>query len=354
MHGIDVSHYDGTIDWAKVKASGIDFAFMKATEGTTFVDPDLAANWKGAGDAGVIRGAYHFLRPADDAVAQADFFVATAGVPGKGDLPLALDLETTDNMPNATVASVTAAFLARVQEQTGRAPVVYTSARFWGTFAGPSTGYDQYALWDAQWTTACPSLPPAWVNWTFWQNAATGTVPGISGTMNVDLDQFNGSLAALQGWVDGSDADGGSDGGAVDGGAGSDGGGADGGATIDAHHGGCSFAARRARRRRPRRRRRARGRAGAGGLGYGSSRAAQVAHSHSFGALASLPTPKAAFSPLPTTRAHTAQTTSRLSSTSCHASTSPSGSIGRLRQRAAGRAPWPTRRCAWRRAAPSG
>src|ERR1700743_1690699 len=95
VQGIDVSHYDGTIDWAMVKASGIDFAFMKATEGTTFVDPEFAANWKAAGDAGVIRVVYHFFHPMDDPAAQADFFVATAGVPGKGDLPLALDLETT-------------------------------------------------------------------------------------------------------------------------------------------------------------------------------------------------------------------------------------------------------------------
>ena len=107
-----------------------------------------------------------------------------------------------------------AQFLARVQEKTGRAPVVYTSARFWTEIAGPATGYDGYALWDAHWTTACPNIPPAWMSWTFWQNAATGTIPGISGSANVDLDEFNGSLAALQAWVDGDTADGGSDGGA--------------------------------------------------------------------------------------------------------------------------------------------
>jgi lysozyme len=200
----------------------------------------LADNWKGAGAAGVIRGAYHFLRPEDDAVAQADFFVATAGVPQKGDLPLALDLEVSDNLTGAAVAMNAAQFLARVQEKTGRAPVVYTSARFWTEIAGPATGYDGYALWDAHWTTACPNIPPAWMSWTFWQNAATGTIPGISGSANVDLDEFNGSLAALQAWVDGDTADGGSDG--VDGGA-SD----DAGATNAAHHGGCSLAGAGAR-----------------------------------------------------------------------------------------------------------
>ena len=97
VKGVDVSHYDGTIDWAAANKAGIAFAFMKSTEGTGFVDPQFAANWKGAGDAGVIRGAYHFFRPATDATAQADFFVQTTGVPGKGDPPPTIDLEATDN-----------------------------------------------------------------------------------------------------------------------------------------------------------------------------------------------------------------------------------------------------------------
>jgi hypothetical protein len=121
-------------------------------------------------------------------------------------------------------------------------PVFYTSERFWTSFSGPATGFDQYALWDAQWTTACPNMPSAWPGWTFWQYSATGTVPGVSGMANVDLDQFNGSLAALQGWVDGTSlGDGGVDGGS-DGGAPLDAGSVDAGAT-NPHHRGCSFAA---------------------------------------------------------------------------------------------------------------
>ncbi|HEX9101628.1 MAG TPA: GH25 family lysozyme [Polyangia bacterium] len=235
VKGMDVSHYDGTIDWAQAKASGIDFAFIKATENTSFVDPDFATNWKAAGAAGVIRGAYHFFRPEVDAVAQADFFVATAGVPARGDLPLALDLEVTDGIAGATVATGARQFLARVQATTGRVPVIYTSASFWMTMGSPAaTGFSDAALWVANWTTGCPALPPAWSRWTFWQNTATGTVPGIAGTANVDLDQFNGSLAALQGYVD-PGADGG-----VDGGGGDGGGGSDGGAVPSPHHGGCS------------------------------------------------------------------------------------------------------------------
>jgi lysozyme len=238
VKGIDVSHYDGTIDWVKVKASGIDFAFMKATQGTTFVDPDFATNWKDAGAAGVIRGAYHFLQPELDATMQADFFVMTAGVPAAGDLPLALDLEVTDNLTGAQVATAAQTFLERVQAKTGRVPVVYTSARFWGTLGTPGPApapFMPYALWDAQWTTACPNMPAPWMTWSFWQYSSTGTVPGITGMANVDLDEYNGSLASLQGYV-GAGTDGGT-GGSGDG----DGGSGDGGTMTGAKHGGCAL-----------------------------------------------------------------------------------------------------------------
>ena len=241
VKGIDVSHYDGTIDWAKVKASGIAFAFMKATQSTDFVDPEFAANWKGAGAAGVIRGAYHYLQPEIDATAQADFFLATAGAPAAGDLPLALDLEVTDNLTGAQVAAAAQTFLARVQAKTGRVPVVYTSARFWMTLGTPGPApapFAPYALWDAQWTTACPNMPAPWATWTFWQYASTGTVPGVSGMANVDLDEYNGSLGSLQGYVSGS-ADGGSDG--VDGGTDDAGATDDAGVMAGGKHGGCAM-----------------------------------------------------------------------------------------------------------------
>lgn len=241
VKGIDVSHYDGAIDWAAVAGAGIGFAFMKATEGTTLVDSALAANWKGAGAHGVVRGAYHFFHPASDAVAQADFFVATAGVPAPGDLPLTLDLEADDGLKPADVAAAARTFLARVADKSGRTPIVYTSTRFFDTVLGGPAGFDGYTLWDAQWTTACPNVPtPAWSAWRFWQYSATGTVPGIAGSGNVDLDEFDGTVDELRAFAAGATPpDGGS---ADDGGmspGGSDGG-SDGGAAEAHEHGGCS------------------------------------------------------------------------------------------------------------------
>src|SRR3954471_4255833 len=200
-NGMDVSHYDGTIAWPSAKAGGIEFAIMKATEGTTFVDPTFATNWQDAGKARVIRGAYHFFRPAIDAVAQADFFVKKGGCPLAGDLPLAIDLEATDDLAGAQVGAGALAFLKRVEQTSGRKPLIYTSARFMTELGNPA-GFDGYTLWVANWEVSCPKVPaPAWSDWTFWQHSSTGMVPGISAA--VDLDQFNGTLAELQMFVAG-------------------------------------------------------------------------------------------------------------------------------------------------------
>ena len=209
--GIDVSHHDGTIAWPTVKAGGIAFAIIKATEETTFVDPQFATNWSEAGGSGLIRGAYHFFRPKYDPIQQADFFVATAGVPIAGELPLTIDLETTDSLPGVQVAEGALQFLQRVEQRTGRKPLIYTSASFFSSIGNPA-GFDSYVLWTANWQVTCPKIPnPPWADWTIWQSSSTGTVPGISRA--VDLDSFNGMLSDLQMFV-GTSASGGADGGA--------------------------------------------------------------------------------------------------------------------------------------------
>ena len=210
-NGVDVSHYDGTIDWVKAHAAGIDFAIMKATETTSYVDPTFATNWKGAHDAGVIRGAYHFFRANADGATQADWFLKTAGMPQPGDLPPTLDLETTDGVPVAQVAQVALAFLARIHDVTGVTPMVYTSPSFFDSTLMAPAGFDSYLLWVANWGVSCPSIPqPPWNDWVIWQNSATGTVNGIPGSNGaVDLDQYNGSLSDLMNWLNPPAPDGG-------------------------------------------------------------------------------------------------------------------------------------------------
>ncbi|MBS2030181.1 MAG: hypothetical protein JST54_19920 [Deltaproteobacteria bacterium] len=200
--GIDVSHWDGTINWPQVADGGQTFVFMKATEGTGFTDPQFATNWQGAKAAGVARGAYHFFHSNMDPIQQADFFLSVAGNDFSHDLPPMLDLEVTDNSTSAVVASTALAWLQHVQEQTGRAPVVYTSARFMTSIGNPS-GFEAYPLFVANWQVTCPNVPTPWTNWVFWQSTDAETVPGISGTGNVDGDSFNGDLAGLIALTDG-------------------------------------------------------------------------------------------------------------------------------------------------------
>ena len=209
--GIDVSHWQGSINWSKVKASGKQFAFMKATESTTYTDTAFATNWAGAASVGIYRGAYHFARPstaAGSAVKQADYFVSRVGsFQGAGILPPVLDLEATGGLGVTALRTWTQAWLTRVEQLTGRVPILYFSPSFWETNLGNSKAFTRYPLWIAHYTTGSPRVPGGWPTWTFWQRTSSGSVSGISG--NVDMNNFNGTtaqLAALANTTGGSSA----------------------------------------------------------------------------------------------------------------------------------------------------
>jgi lysozyme len=231
LHGVDVSTYQGTIAWAQVKAAKIDFAFARISDGTTHPDAQFASNWQGMKSAGLVRGAYQYFRASQDAAGQANLVVsslATAGGLLPGDLPVVLDLETADGQSESTIEAHVQTWLVAVAAQTGRAPIVYTSL---GTYPVTTSAFASYPLWVADWTTACPAMPNGWSDWKFWQYSDTGSVPGISGA--VDLDEFDGTLADLTSFgggrgLDGATLDGGNrgDGGGGDPDAGTTGGGA--------------------------------------------------------------------------------------------------------------------------------
>ncbi len=190
VEGVDVSEFQGDIDWNAVKSSGRAFAFVRVADGFYF-DPKFDQNWQNTQTAGVLRGAYQFFRPGSDGTAQANFLLQhVAG----GDLPPVLDVEVTDGESSGTIIAGIGAWVARVTQATGKKPIVYTAPGFWaGLGAAPSFGTD---LWVAHWFTQCPSLPSSWGDWRFWQTVDNGSVPGIGGA--VDLDVFNGSLGDLQ------------------------------------------------------------------------------------------------------------------------------------------------------------
>jgi lysozyme len=210
MRGIDVSHYQGSIDWTSVAGGGIEFAMAKATEGTDYVDPTFSKNFQGMLWAGIIRGAYHYAHPASDATTQADFFVdaviAAGGFNASKTLQLVLDLEDADGQDTATVWTWVQTWAARIKVLTGRAPILYTGYYFWNDNVGaPSDNLDM-PLWIASYSSPAPvGIPSAWaeLGWAFWQyddngasepGGSSGTIPGIAGN-SVDVDYFMNSGA---------------------------------------------------------------------------------------------------------------------------------------------------------------
>jgi lysozyme len=211
LRGVDVSTYQGTIAWAQVKAAKIDFAFARISDGTAHPDAQFANNWQGMKAAGVVRGAYQYFRASQDPTAQANLIVSTLAAAGgllQGDLPVVMDLETADGQSEAVIEAHAQTWLAAVAAQTGRAPMIYTSM---GTYPVTTPAFASYSLWVANWTTACPTMPNGWSGWKVWQYTDTGSVAGISGS--VDLDEFDGTLADLTSFA----GSGGLDGGSLDG-----------------------------------------------------------------------------------------------------------------------------------------
>ncbi len=199
LEGIDVSHYQNTIDWAQVPGAGKRFAVMQATVGSTYADPTYATNHAGARAAGLATAAYHFAAPLaapGDAILQADWFVQTAALL-PGDLVPALDVERTGGLSPAALQAWVGAWLDEVYAKLGVRPMIYTSPTFWTNSMGDTTMFaDQgYAvLWIAHWFITSPTVPANdWSGrgWTFWQYSDCGAVAGITGC--VDLDRFNGS-----------------------------------------------------------------------------------------------------------------------------------------------------------------
>jgi lysozyme len=199
VEGIDISHWQGTVNWDAIAAGGIAFAYMKATEGTGYTDDTFARNWSEARRVGVLRGAYHYFRPEMDAAAQADRFLSAMGTSAPGDLPPMIDVEETRGMSCAVITAGIRTWADRVRAATGRVPVIYTSIGFWDGSVCGSSAVDDLHLWAAHWGVTCPTIPDVWSDWVFWQYGVLPGVPGISG--DVDRDVFNGDLAALEAYA---------------------------------------------------------------------------------------------------------------------------------------------------------
>lgn len=187
LKGIDVSYYQGDVDYTKVKAAGIDIVYMKATEGATYADPKLQQNYNWAKAAGLKVGFYHFFRARDEAHArqQAQFFVNNVKS-FDSDCRYALDLETTQNLDKNTLSNLAKIFLEEVKRLTGKDVVIYTYTSFART--NISDVLKDYALWIAHYGVDTPGANPIWNSWVGFQYSSSGKLDGIRGS--VDLDVF--------------------------------------------------------------------------------------------------------------------------------------------------------------------
>ena len=197
VRGIDVSHNNGTIDWQKVAAAGIAFAFAKATESTGFVDPQFNTNYAAMKSNGLLRGSYHFFRPKSDAQAQAQNFLKVVPQLGPGDLPPTLDVEVNDGKSASDIIQGVQQWLETVGSALGCKPIIYTSASFWNANLSGTNQFADHPLWVAHYTSkAQPNIPQGFTGYTIWQFTEQGTISGISG--NADLDRYNGTLDQLR------------------------------------------------------------------------------------------------------------------------------------------------------------
>jgi lysozyme len=190
--GIDVSHFD-QVKWPDLKSAGVSFAYIKATQGITFVDPKFNENWQQAKSARIIRGAYHFLA-GGDAVGQADYFVQHLHLE-PGDLPPAVAFEPYPNGPSATTADLKL-FLKLVEQKTNCTPIIYSGHYLIDLLSDSSDKKEigKYPLWLARYGST-PAVPLPWTSWTFWQFTDGLSIKNLPA---VDFNGFNGSDSELR------------------------------------------------------------------------------------------------------------------------------------------------------------
>ena len=204
IQGMDVSSHQGAVNWRRAKSQGAAFAYVKATEGTDYVNPFFAQQYDGAASVGMVRGAYHFAVPtrSSSGAEQAAYFVENGGgwsADGRT-LPPLLDIEynpypslgdTCYDMSAAQMVSWIRDFSSTVQDLTGRVPMIYTTTGWWTTCTGNSSAFADHPLHIAAYNrTTAGLLPGGWSSYAAWQYSSTGPFVG-------DSNVWQGSTAEL-------------------------------------------------------------------------------------------------------------------------------------------------------------
>lgn len=200
--GIDVSHHNndkGPIDFKKVKAAGYDFVYIKASEGDSYKDPFFLKNYKAAKEAGLLVGAYHFMRPVKNWENQFSNFMSIVGGCAL-DLPFCLDWEASGKITWQEEIKCAQSILDAMEARQKRKPIIYTGAWYFEQFYGKGVafGMNKYPLWISHYNSKVksPRLPKPWTTWAIWQTTESGTVPGLPS--KCDVNKFPGTLNELK------------------------------------------------------------------------------------------------------------------------------------------------------------
>jgi lysozyme len=203
VHGVDVSRWQGDIDWPKLRTQGANFAYIKATDGGDHLDPMFKTNWRKAKEAGIKRGAYHFFYWCRTGAEQADWFIRN--VPKDPDaLPPVIDVEWNGQSrckktpsPKVVLEKMQA-FMDKLERHYGKRPVIYTAPDFYeDNLKGKLTGYPFWLRAVAQ----HPSKVYPNRKWVFWQYSGSGLSQGVNG--KIDLNVFHGSERDWHDWLAG-------------------------------------------------------------------------------------------------------------------------------------------------------
>ncbi|MCV9927479.1 glycoside hydrolase family 25 protein [Flavobacterium sp. LS1R49] len=193
--GLDVSEFQGTIRWSKVDSLEqkfpISFVFVRATAGNNRVDSQFLNNWLGVKEQKIIRGAYHYYRPNENSIEQANLFIKTVKL-HKGDLPPVLDIERLPkNQSLDSLKKGLKRWLNKVEAHYKVRPIIYTGERYYDDFLKEEFG--EYLFWIANYNFYREKIED---DWLFWQFTEKATIPGIKHTVDVNI--YNGDLQQLQ------------------------------------------------------------------------------------------------------------------------------------------------------------
>ena len=194
VFGFDVSQYQGKIDWDKLSSSNEDFplqfVFIRATAGKNLTDTSFKTNWIQSKEKGFVRGAYHYYRPNENSLKQADNFIKTVKLK-KGDLPPVLDIEKIPSEQSLDSLRVgLQRWLDKVESHYGVKPIIYSGESFYTDFLQKE--FKGYNLWIANYSFFEEEIRKEWL---FWQFTDKAELKGINGY--VDINIYNGDLSEL-------------------------------------------------------------------------------------------------------------------------------------------------------------